>query len=734
MASIQDIRKKYPQYSDLTDRELAEKFHAKFYSDMPFEEFSTKINLQEPSYAETAAGVVTDIPTTVANIPGSAANLVGGIYEAVTNPIETVTALGDIGAGGIRNAAILAERNGALPQGSVDFLDSLGDPATAEAASERAAAFGGVIADRWGSAEKIRRTLREDPVGFLGDLSTILTGAGAVTKAPLIAKVASAAPRAGRALERAGAAVDPLTLAGKGVGAAGGAVNRMVPTQAGQIAQTAKNLMPSAVQKIETTARRALAGAKNRALADITEGQDVNALIQALERPSQFPRTAAEAAAPTKAAPYVALQTRLAERGGAEGFKQAEKAKAAIETPIARIKGTPAQRKAAVDRRKELSDPLYKAADESFIPEDAALRELLGRPEVAAAAREAAKDARSELRVDVLGETRPASQEWGLIREENGRPVFGYKPIPGETAEYSGAYISDILQKLKDSYISNPKSSEESNANRILSNTIDDLEKWFENRSSDRKEARKIFKEYSAPINRADVGEQIYDALSPTTKRGTTDLDFNAFAKAIDDQPATVTKALKWPSKMDFKAAGLSDADIKAIQAIDAERINKNLATDLEKFGRERASDVVSEIYQGVQTPSFIDRFWTVFNMVKRIVGAKLSDKAISELTLEALDPKLAAKALREMQTKLKPAPTRQMPGMPQAPQQVRGAVKVARAVGAGAKELPRPSKPQLTAAGTIANTMAQAREDYPNAFLTDARGRQYDAQGNRLR
>jgi hypothetical protein len=638
-----------------------------------------------------------------------------------------VSTLADVGAGGIRNAAILAERNGALPQGSVDFLDSLGDPAAAAAASEKAAAFGGVIADRWGSAEKIRRTLREDPVGFLGDLSTILTGAGVGVRA------AGVAPRVAGAVERAATAVDPLTMAGRGASAAGGAVNRMVPKQAGQAAQTAKNLMPSVVQKLETTGRRALAGAKNRALADVTEGEDVNALIQALERPSQFPRTAAEAAAPTKAAPYVALQTRLAERGGAEGFKQAEKAKAAIETPIARIKGTPAQREAAVKRRKEMSDPLYKAADEAFIPEDAALRELLGRPEVAAAAREAAKDARSELRVDVLGETRPASQEWGLIREENGRPIFGYKQIPGETAEYSGAYISGILEKLKGSYITNPKTAEDINSNRILSNTVDDLEKWFENRSTDRKEARKIFKEYSAPINRADVGEQIYDALSPTTKRGTTDLDFNAFANAIDDQPATVTKALNWPSKMDFKEAGFSDADIKAIQAIDMERVNKNLASDLEKFGRERASDVVSEIYRGVQTPSFIDRFWTVFNMVKRIVGGKLSDKAISELTLEALDPKLAAKALREMQKKLKPAPVRQMPGMPPVPQKVQGAAKVARAVKAGVRELPRPSARGLTATGTVANTMAQAREDYPNAFLTDARGQSYDVQGNRM-
>lgn len=729
MATIKEIRAKYPQYNDMTDRELAEKLHAKFYSDLPFEEFASKIDLKEPSYAETAMGAVADLPTTVSNIPESAVNLVGGIYEAVTNPIETVSTLADVGAGGIRNAAILAERNGALPQGSVDFLDSLGDPAAAAAASEKAAAFGGVIADRWGSAEKIRRTLREDPVGFLGDLSTILTGAGVGVRA------AGVAPRVAGAVERVATAVDPLTMAGRGASAAGGAVNRMVPKQTGQVTQTAKNMLPKVVQQLETTGRRVLAGAKNRALADITEGEDVNALIQALEQPSQFPRTAAEAAAPTKAAPYVALQTRLAERGKTGGFKQAEKTKAAIETPVANIKGTPAQRDAAVKQRQAMAGPFYEAADKAFIREDGALRELLGRPDVAAAARRAADKARNERRAAKIGETRAPAQEWGLVREENGRPVFGYTQVPGETAEYSGKFVSDIIEELKSEYKTRrTMPTADASSNRILKDTIDDMENWFQGRSPERKTAKQLYEMYSGPVNRRDIGKLIYDGLSPTTKRGTTDLDFNAFAKLLEDEPATVAKALDWSSTTKkFRDAGLTDADIKAIKAIDAERVNKNLSSDLEKFGRERASEVVSDVYETVGSPNFLNRFWTVFNMVKRIVGAKLSDSAVAEMTLEALDPKLAAKALREMQKKLKPAPVRQMPGMPPVPQKVQGAAKVARAVKAGVKELPRPSARGLTATGTVANTMAQAREDYPNAFLTDARGQSYDVQGNRM-
>ena len=233
MATITDIRAKYPQYNDLTDRELAEKFHAKFYADMPFEEFASKIQFKEPSYAETAAGVVSDIPTTVSNIPESAVQLAGGIYEAVTNPIETITTMADIGAGGIRNAAAMAEEGGVLPAGSVAFLDSLsGDPAAAEQASAKARAFGGVIADRWGSAEKIRRTLREDPVGFLADLSTIMTGVGGAARTTGLTSVGG---KAGAVAS----AIDPLTLAGKGASAVGRQVNRMVPPQAGAAARQA---------------------------------------------------------------------------------------------------------------------------------------------------------------------------------------------------------------------------------------------------------------------------------------------------------------------------------------------------------------------------------------------------------------------------------------------------------------------------------------------------------------
>lgn len=43
MTSIADIRAKYPQYDDLPDQQLLEGFHRKFYSDMDFNDFASRI-------------------------------------------------------------------------------------------------------------------------------------------------------------------------------------------------------------------------------------------------------------------------------------------------------------------------------------------------------------------------------------------------------------------------------------------------------------------------------------------------------------------------------------------------------------------------------------------------------------------------------------------------------------------------------------------------------------------
>lgn len=45
MATLDEIRQKYPQYSDMSDQQLAQALHEKHYSDIPFEQFASTIGL-----------------------------------------------------------------------------------------------------------------------------------------------------------------------------------------------------------------------------------------------------------------------------------------------------------------------------------------------------------------------------------------------------------------------------------------------------------------------------------------------------------------------------------------------------------------------------------------------------------------------------------------------------------------------------------------------------------------
>ncbi len=58
--NIQEIRQQFPQYDDLSDEQLADALHKKFYSDMPREEFNQRIGLQSGTSAWDKVVTFTD--------------------------------------------------------------------------------------------------------------------------------------------------------------------------------------------------------------------------------------------------------------------------------------------------------------------------------------------------------------------------------------------------------------------------------------------------------------------------------------------------------------------------------------------------------------------------------------------------------------------------------------------------------------------------------------------------
>ena len=87
MATIVEIREKYPQYSDMPDAALADALHSKFYADMPKTDFYAKVGLSAAPLAsgkQYGSAVPSATPTYSDAIPNERASVrdvLGGIVE-----------------------------------------------------------------------------------------------------------------------------------------------------------------------------------------------------------------------------------------------------------------------------------------------------------------------------------------------------------------------------------------------------------------------------------------------------------------------------------------------------------------------------------------------------------------------------------------------------------------------------------------------------------------------------
>lgn len=134
------------------------------------------------------------------NAPHSAVEFGKALAQPFIHPIETGKGLYAIGTG-------LASK----AKGAMGTEQNPEQKAQDEAAAN---AVGQFFADRYGSIEGFKKAVATDPVGIMADLSAVLTGGGT-----LAAQGTGIAARAGELARMAGTAVDPITLAAKGVGA-----------------------------------------------------------------------------------------------------------------------------------------------------------------------------------------------------------------------------------------------------------------------------------------------------------------------------------------------------------------------------------------------------------------------------------------------------------------------------------------------------------------------------------
>lgn len=573
---------------------------------------SSEIPVSRRSYA------LSEVPgAALENAPASAGQFVGGMIQAVTSPVQTLTSLLDLGAGALRNS---------LPKSVSSFIDKFdADPTNAERASAVATAVGGAYKDKYGSYDAIKRTFAEDPIGAVGDLSTLLTGGGAAA-----AKVG--AVKTGAALSRAGELTNvarpvaplievPVKLAGK---AAGAIYNAFDPKSVAY-----------------------LTAAEGR-------GQEiVNALRGQTEIvPGSMP-TAAQAAAPVGATRFSAMGASAAKTTPTPYFERGQEQKAAQLAAVQQVGKTPAELKAAEAARSSTAKQLYGIADEALVPADKTFTGLLSRPSMDKVIARASELAAEKDIPFQIGQNRPAQTVPSAILNAEGQPM-GFTNIPGEVAKYPGSSLH-MMKMAFDDLIKNPErfgigSSEVA----AIGKTRGEFLNWAEQKAPAYKTARETFAAQSKPINQMQVGQFLEGKLKPAleTTGGETPAALKAatFATAMENAPQTIKRSTGM-TRFDELSQVLDPNQIKILEDVRADLARAKLAESQAAAARGAGPDVNlmgTETLGSVRAPNFINNVTTVANDILRRLQGKLDQKLAIELAAEMLDPAAAAAALEK--------------------------------------------------------------------------------------
>ena len=143
----------------------------------------------------------------IKNLPKSAVEAATGLYQAVSQPLDTLQTISQAIGGGFYNA---------LPEQAQKFVVKVSENPEGLAKSiDTANAVGGIYKDRYGDWEKIKRTVAEDPIGAISDLSLLFSGGASVASKAGLAKTAGALTTASSVTNPINALAKPVEMYAK---------------------------------------------------------------------------------------------------------------------------------------------------------------------------------------------------------------------------------------------------------------------------------------------------------------------------------------------------------------------------------------------------------------------------------------------------------------------------------------------------------------------------------------
>jgi hypothetical protein len=561
----------------------------------------------------------------IQNIPRSAAQYGKGFYEMVTSPVKTAGSMLDIAAGGV---------NLALPEPVRNFLTKIDtDPAATQRAVNAAKQYGGYMNQRLGSVEAIKRTIAEDPVGAIADLSMILSGGAGLARGAAAAtaraapSVSTGATQAANMMTRGAAATNPINVLAK-------------PARgAAKILRTA----PPAVQRFFDP--------KGAAYLEATEGRAGDIVQQLRYGPSEIvpgsKPTAAQAASPMGVTKFSALGASAAKALPTEYYARGLEQKAARVNAMRGVGKTPADLSAAVKARGDEAKILYGAAEKPVITADAVFTDLLARPsmdKVIARARELAAEEGFSFQ---KGQNRPAQTVTSKVLNAQGQPTTTV--IPAEFAQYPGRSLHFMKMAFGDLTKNPERFGIGATEAAAINKTRDKFLNWAETQNPPYKTARQAFAAKSKPINQMEVGQYLEGKL--TAPLGVGEQRAGVFATAVKDAAGTIKRATTNEARFKALTDVLTPDQVRVVESI-RDDLARAAETKIQAQKGTPTAPKVDQLASAAQRtarlPNLMSRITSVANdIMSRVVG-NIDSKLAIQLATEMLDPQAAAAAIEK--------------------------------------------------------------------------------------
>jgi len=530
----------------------------------------------------------------IQNIPGSAVQFGKGIAEAVTSPVKTAGSLLDIAAGGV---------NLALPEPVRNFLAKIDtDPAATQRAVNAAQQFGGVYKQRYGSVDALKRTIAEDPVGAVADLSTVFSGGAGAARGAAAAtaraapSVSAGATQAANMMTRAAAATNPINALAKPARGAAKIIERA----------------PVAVQRFVSP--------KGAAYMEATEGR-AGDIVQQLRSPGleMVPGstpTAAQAASPLGVTKFSALGASAEKVLPTEYFARGTEQKAARATAIRGVGKTPNDITAAIAAREAATDPLYKQAEARKFAADPTLLQIADDPYIKQALPDAVRLSKSQ----------------GATFDNNPTLFIHNVKIS----------LDKMLSRTGDTALAR---GERAQVTAIKNRLVG----WLETKAPEYGQARTTFAAKSKPINQMEVGQYLEGKL--TAPLGAGEQRAGVFANAVRDAAGTIKRATTNEARFKALTDVLTPDQVRVVESI-----RDDLARAAEtKAQAQKGTPVAPKVDQlasaggrSARLPNLMSRVASVANDIMSRVAGKIDSKLAIQLATEMLDPQAAAAAIEK--------------------------------------------------------------------------------------